>query len=765
MIKRKKSIIIYGLAAIGGPVALLLIFRAVLFFAVPEKTLKESVTVFFKDNFNRAVKFDDISFSTFGNVAISKLSVSVSSDFNDNQHILRADKTIVHLSLFRLLRGSLLVRKIEFNGAEIAIAKKLGLSYAEFFSETIRDARPPAEMMHADPGAFDIELNDTTVTYAEGINDKRLSVEMTDVRGGLSLTDGRADYEIRGKVMPGKTRDISPGKFTAKGELKLDGKSGITGTKNSIELDNVDLSHLNVHSSEEWESNLAYFGGFSAELKVGTLANETGIQGSMRFNNLNILQGEGEGAHSVVANENLNIDLTADILDDFDKIVFRDLRIYDDNLKLSVTGALASGELERYIDLSFSTNQIKLSELSLVFSPLRGVSYGGTASAQGKVFLDLSGKKTSSINVTGKVESLSLWRGTPRAKSYIIKNADATLVCTDDAIEFNSMTDRGGADLSCSVKSVVSSWRPFRSRTGVEVKGRSAMAGDAWFLISRMSEWAIKSAFEDKLRGFEEILFRKRPAGIFANNNSISIECAIDRLSFGESAAALTGFKTAVRLDRGVVQMDSFALSGYGGTYTMELQSFLNGDYANIKLKGGVEKFDVGRFYKDMKAPGRAKGECAIRFDYEASGYRMAHLVETGKGDITIRLADGDFKETSLQRKLAEFLSGNNFPGITPEDIQVEKATITLAQKSDSFFLRNLTIESDRLNFRAFGPYSFYFGFQLPIALMFTSPATEPGSPPRIMHVPVVLRGHALDPLIAIQKGADAAEFHLLDVD
>jgi hypothetical protein len=95
----KKPYALAMLSICAGVLLLLIAFKIFMVIRIPEKQLKSSIEAFFKENFNKAVDFEDVSLSMAGKAVISNLNVSISSDFNDNISLIKREKAVIKFDL------------------------------------------------------------------------------------------------------------------------------------------------------------------------------------------------------------------------------------------------------------------------------------------------------------------------------------------------------------------------------------------------------------------------------------------------------------------------------------------------------------------------------------------------------------------------------------------------------------------------------------------------------------------------------------------
>ncbi len=284
----KKPYAVTLLSICAGAAILFIGFKIFIAIRIPEKQLKTSIETFFKENFNKAVDFEGISLSLAGNAVISNLNVSISSDFNDNLSLIKTGKAVIKFDFTELLGGTILVREIVFKGAEISIPKKYGQAYPEFIREVFLSGRALADLRELDLNDFTVLISGGRLNYIEGFRDSKLDLEFPRVNAAVVFSGGEIRYRFNGKISPSGRKGMSTGSFLCEGRLRLGEKGSIVRSSSKIEIDEFDVSFMNLPLMEYLEIPWSVYGAFSVDMKVESLGEAISAEGSMDLDNVSI---------------------------------------------------------------------------------------------------------------------------------------------------------------------------------------------------------------------------------------------------------------------------------------------------------------------------------------------------------------------------------------------------------------------------------------------------------------------------------------------
>ncbi len=755
----RKKLIVTALLALSVLIGTAVIIKIVVSFAVSEKQLKKSVTVFFKENFDKAIEFEDIKLTVFGNVVISNLNISTSSDFNDNISLIKSKRTVIGLDFLDLARKRLLVRDIVFKDAEITIVKKYGESYTDFIKSIFLSGKPLNEIRYIDFNDFRLKLSHARMVYLEGYRDGKIAVECRNFRSLISFRHNRITYEAKGTLIPEKNNGLSRGSIRADGSVDIENLSRAVFSRNRLQMDNLDLSYFNAFLKEHAAQPLSVKGGISVNMAVNTYHDNASATGTISLGNFNLESVNNGSSNTIFFNENLDIDLIADVTDHQRRITFKKFDIDDGNIRLTAGGTYFDNGDENYLDAVFRTEKINLSQVSDYISPWKDVTYSGTLNAAGRCQYDFRHFRAGSISLALNLSDLSVMQKSGGKKESLVDGVDLSVVVRDSAVELRFSARKGPSDLALRCRSFINQWYPLKSTSDINISSGEMSAEIIGTAFVRGIDELLGAAYEDKARGYDPVFFNQKPAGLFASVNNINLRMQIQKISLNGKP----GFKDLVldaRLNDGYLKLHNFSLSGYDGDYGLELTGFFNSESPGISTKGKFHNINMEKLARDLGSPGEVKGNLAIDVDYEVNGYRPSHFIENAKANLVVAIDSGYLNRSALQGRLQQFITGGGFGKIAINDLTLNRAGLALHQQGENFFIDGITVQSDRLNLNAYGTYSYYDGLKIPVNVsMNTEP--EGDQAPKTINVPAMVWGHLLGPSLRIASGKKTTDLLL----
>lgn len=723
-------------------------FKIFLNTSFPEKELKIYITEFFKHNFNKAVKFEKAYIDICGNLIIRNLEVSITSDFNDDINLIRSRDTTIDLNLNELAKRVLAIENILFENSDITIVKKYGKSYIENFREIFFEDINISDFQGIDLNDFSVEIADSNIFYKEVFKNERLIVSFKKINARVDFTRTKIKYTIEGTIEPYKTRTIRNGTLLLSGEFIFNEKGSLR-SRNSIAVENFDISYLNVYLPLYLKEPLFFYGGFSPHLEIKSINKNMSVAGDLDLSDLNVCVSDGEDAHVLVSNENINTSLVLDMLNDFKRIILRELTLSDENVQLSVNGIYSENKKERCIDMHFKSNSIDLSELSQYITPVKGLNYSGQTRFGGRIDYDLMNNRSRNISLSFKIDNLVLMAHSQKIMYYLPKNLNAEIDLDDNTITVNLTAQKNRSDLHIQGKTRIYEWVPLKSDTVISLRSNSFDSGLVFSLLARAFDSIYEEAFIDKSRGYEEIYFTQTPLGELLNNNDINIDVRTRKLLLAHNAH-LSNLAVNAELNGGRFRINDFNLSGYDGNFTF--RTFLNfdSDFPWMQIKGNVSNFNLEKFSKDAGISGTLSGILNTKFDFQTSAYRFAHFVENTRGKLTVEIASGSLQRTVFQKKLIDFLRKNGYILKTIDDLTFRSAFIVFSQGGENFFIGNATVTGEEVNIRTSGRYYYHRGLSLPFTVHINE--SEMNGTKKEIRVPLVLRGLLLNPILDVQK-------------
>lgn len=759
----KKSILFKFGLAVAALLLMFAVFEAVISIAVSERRLKEEVPLFFKENFSKAVNFGDIGLDFRGNIVITNLDVSIASDFNDNISLVKCGRVVIKCNLAKLVAGTMLVDEIILRDAEISLVKKYGKDYSEFLRDVFLSGKRFGDMRGIDFSGFYISIRGARFRYVEGFRNNKLEIGCRDISADVGIEDEKIHYSVKGSIEPFNSAEISRGLLKLAGSGIITNRERIHFSTHQAVIENFDLSYLNVVTGDSAGSPLSMFGGISADIAVNTYNDALSVSGGVRFNNLGIARQDGRGVLTIIANENLNIDLVTDVLRGGARYVVRKCDIYDSAIRVSLSGIYGDNGSEKYISVSLHSGKNDLDSLSERCTPWRDVTYGGVLSADGRLYWDMLHGILHDVSLTVALEDAEAVKNVKRVKKELVRDLHALVSVQNGRLICDVGGFTGISDLSLKYDGFVNGWAPFSSSGSLGVQSKTM---DAAMLASALSggiSSLIEKAYADSERGYEEIFFLKKPAGVFTNNNNVNCAVAVDSLRFA-GGARLRNIMFNVAMNDGYVRSGAFSCTGYGGMYFLDISGYLKSDQPSLAVKAKCENFDIGAFAHDSKISGEVGGSMNIDIDYSMNGYRLSHLLANTKGAVTVTLNSAYLNNTMLQKRLKSYLDRHGFQNIGLNRLSLLKATATLSQQYGGFYISNYSIMGDTINAQGFGGYDYFNGLNVPCAVSckIENPETQVMGTTTI---PLLITGGLLNPTLWIANKKDVNGLSLFNVD
>ncbi len=464
-----------------------------------------------------------------------------------------------------------------------------------------------------------------------------------------------------------------------------------------------------------------------------------------------------------VSNENAGARFSIDMLHGFKRIVIRNLEISDDSTRLSLRGAHIRSGAEHSMDTVFRLKATDLRNTASVFSPLKHMIYEGRLDAVGRFSYDFLNNRARELSLRAEVIDFSLRRISKGKDPYVLKDLRAALLIRNGRYDLDFHAGHGDSDVSLQWSGFVRRWAPFTSRSRLTVAAKRLEAETVGGLLARGIDRLAGAALEDKGRGYEEIFFKQKPLGAFVSNNTLDIRLSAETILFNKRNGLRNLLLDATLAD-GIVRKNEFRVSGYDGRYICEFSGYLNSDHPNFKIEFRFTDINLGMLCRDYRVRGVSGGTLNIEFEYEANGYRLAHLLDNGKLKLDISAAGMSLHGTRLQGELKNFLRANGYENLALDEISLERAGISLGQQGGIFSIGQIACVGNAINVTGYGGYSHSEGMRVPLSASLPASAEE-DTPPRTTTIPMVLTGPLLRPSLSLPGIRDARPLPLFNID
>jgi hypothetical protein len=715
-----------------------------LLFAVsyPDRVLKEVISEYFKNNLNKAVKFEDLYMDYSGKIVISDFNISITSDFNDNVSLVKSEKAVVNLAFFSLFTGTINLKGIDFYDSEITFIKKYGRSHLDCFYQ-ILDPDKFINKIRNVYGEFYIEFHRATMFYRESLRDKQITIELNKIDAGLVIDKNTFSYSVSGYSKPYKTRILRKGSFSCEGTVDI---KGYDSFKHRIKIDNFDLTYFNEHIQDYKLADVAVSGGGSVDVSIGKNKDTITVKGRAETNSLTVSSIKKK--YNILSNENMNCDVELVVNTELNSYALRKLKADDDVVSLEAAGTYIRNNNHDAIKLKFKTNKIDLSDLSQNFTPYKDTEYSGTLQGDGGLSLDFKNSKATGMRLDVALDGFTLTKIKKGGAVPLIDESNIRLKLSDTSIDIDINAKPLQSDLGVKSRTSIASWIPFKSDTQIDIISKKMNLDNVRLALVYLIDKAYASAYDDKRGGLEKVPFLQSPMGKFMNNNTIALKSKVDSVFYGKRAR-WKDYVFNAQLSRGSVSISEFNAEGYEAKYRLAGQAYFNSDQPYVKIEGKVDDFDLAGFYAESGMSGSMTGKARSDFSYEVSVSRLGDILDNAKGHLNVYIGRGVMRNTKLQRNIMKFLRKNGHPSDSLSAINFEDIMISISEQGENFWFSNFGIRGDTILFNAVGDYLYEGGITSTFGLTVRKDAI-------VTNVPLRLYGPILAPCVDVVNKKDS---------
>ncbi len=748
----KKSItisaIIVGIVFIVIP-AILKIYFIIL---IPEARLKTVINTFFNDYLGRAIKFEEVSIDFLGNIHVEQFNLSTTSDFNDNLSMISSEELVIKLQFFNAISHSVVVKSLHFNDNTILLVQKYKDYYIKTYNNILALNKKKMYKTLFNSGNIEIYINNALVKYKNQLKEKKIQVLFDSIDAELDVTTKMAYYKLNGDIKSYNSKFISDGDISIAGEFKrlASHQSETKKTKKSsdkkknklikktekkseslqkrkikiedtnklsFKINNFDISYLNNLLKKYVGFKHAMFGAISISGELKQNKKNSNVVLDIETNNLNLFS-YGNQPFKIIANEELNLELKCNINNDFTTVKILPSKLYDDAFKILFNGSYAKTTKDEIFKLSVKSNEINLEEVNSVFTPFNNFTYEGSLLTNIDFVYNIKKDKLEKSKTTIKIKDFSLKQFVKgRYKEHLTKSS-MQITSKKDMLQFAGKLLNSNNELNFSGKSHLMKLDSLKTKSELQIDAKKIDGNVLYKTIRFEIANLFDDAYIDSKKGYERIYFPTTTVGRFVNNNEFKIKIKSSNVGL-QNKANLTGFNLDLSLKKGLLRTKNFRLTGYEGVYKFLIYGFFQRDMGFFQVKGSAENVDVAGLYSDMKLPGTMSGKFSFDFDYEVVAARIAHLFENAKLTANVSLKDSVLTKTGFIKDINRFLTKNKKSSIS-DILNVKNAGFTLTQSQNYFYIKNMNVSSDNLNFNAYGHYKYGKGWKIPLYIRFT---------------------------------------------
>lgn len=678
----------------------------------PENVINELVKESFREIFGKAVKFDSLYFKYNGNIVLNNFYLSNKSDFNDNINLVKCQEVIIDTFILDLIR-----KKVTFSGVymvepEITIIKNYGKTYYETFIEELVGEINRDKMLPFIKNGFRLELTDSTLSFRETFRNSKNGIDLYNLDIKIKYRKDSISYRSYGTINDKNNNNwFRKGSYKIKGEYYFDKKY----SDSDIELKNFNLSYLNNLLNESFSVRTYISGLLTCQLEMRIEDGKIRCSGSKVLTSLDLVYLDKESPVTLI--KNLNIDTNFDfyVAEDFKKFEIGLLEVDLGAFKLKATGDFADND---YLSLNLKTGKIDFDELSQKVFIFKSCSYSGNGELISSFRFKLDEKRPENLDLKIKLNRFNI---TPinqaSVKQMNIKDCNLAITANKERVDLSSDFKSLTSDFKITFSTLISNWNPLKSSSNLELYSKRM---DLIFLKDAFTN-SVKGiynlAYVDMFQNFDEQKnFLKEPEGIFANNNDISFRLNVDKLFITDNSY-LEKMNFDISLQKGVIKTNNFSLTGFGGSYSLNLNSFLKQEFPFFKFTAEVKDMDLAGVFNNSGPEYTLGGQLSASINFETSAYRIGQVIENGKAGINISIKNGSFRDTEIQKKINSLLKSSGFS--TPFSGKIDFSTFTFSfmQSANSFYIKNFMLDSPAARFNCYGSFTEEDGLKVPVNL------------------------------------------------
>jgi hypothetical protein len=663
--------------------------------SLPEAELKAKFVERVQDNTGKAVRIDRLTLTPFFHVQVVNLQLSSTDDFNDNRHLIDLPLLKLNPGLPSLLAGKLTIENVKISEG------------FRFYLHSERDLDSLKQILSS-YRTFFLSFPDTASTLKiEGKKGKLVIPYLTEDRqpevfAGLNLSltireGGEVNGTISGALF-NQERKKRGGHYRAEFTIPRDPEKR---RRCSIEWKGLDSRLLEalLPAKGPWPRQVSGYLNGTCSLTSGdgyTLEFDiSGEQFSFVWERAGM---SVRGLPFSVSGSFENISKTGG------KISSLECALHDQIIKLSADWNRESDNL----NLDITAGNISLDALRSHVTLLSDMSIGGTLSLEGHYRGRLTSLHPDSFGL--ETTASGIYFGAPgrqQKERVTLSNGKWQIQANMKEISIRLFTMINASDLRIDSETRIKGWEPLESSSRVKIfsdrMDASLPAGAILLGLGKLYE----EAHRDNRRGYEQINFLLLPEGKLVNKNDILLTASIDKLMIGEKAH-MQDTEMVLDHSKGRCSIKSFDCEGFGSTCLLTGGAYMDREYPFFSIDFSIQDFDFEKYNQVEGGHPVEKGILDVSLDFEMSAFRLAHLYQNGKGEMTLTLRDASLMNSSLQKRVNRYLSARD--GTDPEleklD-QVSFATISLRHRAKEIYLRPLRLESQRATLSGYGKWTY----------------------------------------------------------
>jgi hypothetical protein len=690
----------------------------------PEAVIKEKVNEYFKNNINKAVKFDSIDVSPFSKLVINNFKISNGNDFNDNLPLISCKKFTIDFSLFSVFSGKPSITAFRFDNPDINFIKPYGKNYGESVYRSFTDVTHDIFVRIIKDGRI-LEIENGKITYKEMFPEEEQTFVVDKLNITLTGGDREGSFNCDGRIKNNKTNTAGYGAFQFEGRFEVDANGNLVYSSTSVNFDSIDLSYINPYLKNIFTKSINAYGQITGNVEIksfyGTVINQT----ALKLENVKIT---GENAKVLYVNDK-NFSAAFQINRDSYGAVSMMIKATPESLpEINVSVRRFSGTKNdvNNLLLCFDMPQSSISQYNKIITPIPGFTFLGKINAYAKIMCDIRSGRVYDV-----ISDLKLKDAEVRVKKTgvlpfekITLNLDSK-VTNNNSVNCHIYGNADSTDFSFAVISFIKNWNPLFSDNTVTYESDVTDFKHLYFVFNRIKSDLSRRAYDDLSKGYKEINFRERNYGKFINNNNFDIGLKIGLLKL-EGNAACKGLNARVILLDGSLKSQPLLLRGYNAVYNFSIESFLKSDFPKLTCSLEIKNFDFAGYHKDTGREGELTDAVFnYKEEVELTGHSPGHIIENGHFTRSFTLTAKKADKTLFQSQSNDVCKANNLD-LDAASLENVNIAYDFGFNNGIARLRSLNFSSNKISFSVAGNYDYKKGYDLPFNVSFRDAGGKP---------------------------------------
>ena len=703
-------------------ILIIAIMKITIFALYPENELTNALKHGFKDIFGKAIKFDTVSVRFYGDIVFKNFYLSNSDDFNDNINLIKCDKIIIHTSFLDLLRKKITFTGISMIEPKITITKNYGKTYREVFIDDIISAINKDKIDEYIVSNFRFALIDSTLTFTEVFKNAKSVLNFYNLDFKVWYNGEYITYKSRGSIQDIVRDGWFTCSYNSNGKIYLD-KNYYEAV---LDIENFDLNYLSNLLNDIFGNKTQIFGVFDGKFNITGNDDIVTCYSKMNISSLNTFYFIQENQYPLFKNENIKSEFNINFSKKLDKFTIEQFKIDNGPVQLSTTFDYSKNNL---LSITINSNKIDLGKLSESVCFFKNCKYNGETNIKGIYVYNFKDKKPENIELNLAVNNFNIIPLDKNLDKNLNENSHDLLNITDGHLFLTADKDRillkskfvsDNSDFDIIYNGQIFNWEPVKSSNSVAIYSKNLQLIFLKEIVFNGIRKIYNLAYLDVLKNFDDQKnFLAEPAGIFINNNDITLKLHADRLYIA-GKSHLNNLDMDFSLLKGVLKTKNFSLSGYNGAYNFDFYSYLRQSYPFFKIKAEFSELDLNAISNDSSLGYSFGGNLSVNLVFEANAYRVGQIVENARAGINISVRDGYINNIPFQNKLNEFLDKIGYKDTFNRRIDFSRFSFDFSQSANNYYVKNFSFQSPLIYFSTYGAYSADDGFNVPVNLNIT---------------------------------------------